>query len=239
MADDDNAASADRGLLGSLDEAEVELLRSLCPRREFKAGDTLFTEEDIGDELYLVEEGALRISRWISLDADHTLGVVGAGGILGEMAVLGDAWRSATATATADGSVLCLSAETFGKICEEHETTGFKLLKSLTRTIIGRLRTTNDLLRDTVAWGLEISGAAGMSFQKLMTSSAELTVTLLSGKRIRGRLIKVDRSAERFEIFIRDAQEQVHIIPYHAVLEMVFGVGLLTDGAPATESEEV
>lgn len=227
-------------LFGQLGEEEVKKLLDQCERREYDDGDIIFTENDLGDELYIVEEGSVRISKSVSLEADHTLGVAYRGAIFGEMAVLESSTRSATATAQNKTVLLALTAEDFDAIVSENADTGLKVLRSLTKTIVNRLRTTNDLLSETVAWGLEISGASGMSFQSLMTNDANLRVSMSNGRTVSGRLIKVDRSDHGLELLLRDPGESVHIIPYHAIVEMIFGVEVITGQAPqAAESEEV
>jgi CRP-like cAMP-binding protein len=64
--------------------------------REFKPGDILFREGDTGSEMYVIQSGKVRISRDIQGE-DRALALLGPGEFLGEMAILNQKPRGATA----------------------------------------------------------------------------------------------------------------------------------------------
>ncbi len=73
-------------------------MQSANARRVFAPGERIFTEGDAPDVAYLIESG--RIEVWASQgDRRLTLSYLGAGEILGEMAVIDRAPRSASAEA--------------------------------------------------------------------------------------------------------------------------------------------
>src|SRR5262249_21250052 len=112
------------------DEAEslsrVQLFRRLTPEeleqlaREvdqvlYKAGETIFNEQDRGDALYVVDAGSIRI--WV-LDEDVkpvTLAELKEGDFFGELAVLDRGARSTNATAIVDSTLHRLSSDDFQK----------------------------------------------------------------------------------------------------------------------------
>ena len=82
-------------------EASVDQLADVvagAKLEKFKAGDTLFNEGEMGDCLHMVRVGSLTISRNIG-GKDVVLSYVPAGNYIGEMALLGETRRSATARA--------------------------------------------------------------------------------------------------------------------------------------------
>jgi CRP-like cAMP-binding protein/Fe-S-cluster-containing hydrogenase component 2/thioredoxin reductase len=83
--------------------------------QRFKAGDVLFSEGDVGDCLHVVRVGSLTISRNIG-GKDVVLSYVAAGNYVGEMALLGDAKRSATARAAIASETVRLDSESFKKL---------------------------------------------------------------------------------------------------------------------------
>lgn len=68
-------------------------------RRTLAAGEILFREGDHGQEAYVVESGSIEISTRRA-GAQHVLARLGADDILGEMALVGDQHRNASAVAT-------------------------------------------------------------------------------------------------------------------------------------------
>jgi CheY-like chemotaxis protein len=74
-------------------------------RRKFHAGQVVFNEGDAGDMAYVVESG--RISIFKTLDGRQVvLGQIGANGVFGEMALIDDEPRMASAMAAED--TICL-----------------------------------------------------------------------------------------------------------------------------------
>ncbi|MFM7182176.1 MAG: patatin-like phospholipase family protein [Verrucomicrobiales bacterium] len=71
-------------------------------RRQLRRGDVLFHENNRGDSFYLVRNGRLRAIRNLDGENPVTVGEVGRGEIIGEMAVLSDAPRSASVIAIRD-----------------------------------------------------------------------------------------------------------------------------------------
>ena len=75
-------------------------LDRIKPRR-FKRGEVIFRQGDIGDFLYVVRKGSVKISRINSDGGDVVQNYIAAGNYLGEMALLSEEPMARTATATA------------------------------------------------------------------------------------------------------------------------------------------
>jgi CRP-like cAMP-binding protein/Fe-S-cluster-containing hydrogenase component 2/thioredoxin reductase len=99
-------------------EASVDQLTdvvSTAKLEKFKAGDVLFNEGELGDCLHMVRIGSLTISRNIG-GKDVVLSYVPAGNYIGEMALLGETRRSATARAAIATETVRLEGEAFKKL---------------------------------------------------------------------------------------------------------------------------
>lgn len=76
-------------------------------KRQLQAGEVLFQEHDAGDVAYLVERGRIRVSLR-GTDSAVTLADLGPGDLVGEMALIDNAPRTATAVALEDTALLVI-----------------------------------------------------------------------------------------------------------------------------------
>jgi NADH dehydrogenase len=93
-------------------------------RQHFDAGEAIFNQGDLGDNVYIIEKGQCEVVR-----NGESIAELGAGAYFGEMAVLGNVSRSATVRATKPTDVLLIprgdfhqlktSVPAFGAVFEE------------------------------------------------------------------------------------------------------------------------
>lgn len=98
----------------------------------FSSGQNIFTEGDTGDTMYMVLEGSIDL-----LVHDRIVEKLGPGGVLGEMALLEPAPRSATAVARTDCKVVPVNQQRFNLLVQH--TPDFAL--QIMRVMADRLRT--------------------------------------------------------------------------------------------------
>lgn len=84
------------------------LVKSGAPVRSFKTGETIFKEGDPATELYVIERGQVGIQI-----GNRQLDVLDGHNIFGEMALIDDAPRSATAIAVTDVTLAPVSEKQF------------------------------------------------------------------------------------------------------------------------------
>lgn len=77
-------------------------------RKVFYAGQCIFKEDEAGDRAFLIQDGEVDITKNGVL-----LGTLGKGEMFGEMALIDDEPRMATATAKGDVSVVIIGREAF------------------------------------------------------------------------------------------------------------------------------
>lgn len=102
---------------------------------EHREGEVLFREGEIASKLYLVLEGKVRVTK-----GTRVLAELGEREVVGEMALLDAAPRSATVSAATDVSLLELDRDPFEQIMKERPEIGRGIIKVLTR----RLRSSSD-----------------------------------------------------------------------------------------------
>ena len=70
--------------------------------KNFNVGARLFKEGDAGDVAYLIKSGKVKITKTGEDGQQKVVGLVGSGGIVGEMALIDDQARIATVEAMED-----------------------------------------------------------------------------------------------------------------------------------------
>ena len=103
-----------QNLLAGLTPAETQKLVAAVETLQLEAGQALFHEGDAGDAMYLVRDGSLNIVKE-SLGG-QLLGRKPEGSLLGEMALLNDAPRTASAIAEEKTTVLKLHRDAFNAV---------------------------------------------------------------------------------------------------------------------------
>ncbi len=204
----------------------LDALAGLARAGTLEPGEILFEEGDPATAAFVITSGSIRISRAVLVATDRTLAVLPAGTFFGEAGVIDDFPRSANATAVGACEVLALPRGPMRDWLAAHPETGVRVLERLGRQMMARLRATNELLTETVRWGLEVSGASLLSLDRLIAERATLRVGLASGRAVAGRLVRVDRDEGDAKLWLVDVHGQVHLIPYHAVEDMIAGVDL-------------
>lgn len=110
--------------------------------RTFKAGQSLMTQGDKGDTLYIVLKGLARVSMVAANGREIVLDYAEAGHVLGEIAFLDGGERTASVDAIDPTDVLCLSRAAFAEIIDRHKGLALRLLKAMAR----RLRQNNAVI---------------------------------------------------------------------------------------------
>ncbi|MCK7521394.1 MAG: cyclic nucleotide-binding domain-containing protein [Ignavibacteriales bacterium] len=89
-------------LFSELNYGAVKELAYLFAERVFQGGETIFEENDTGNSLLVILSGEVRITQRANVSGEETLTVLKKGDFFGEMALLEDLPRSATAIAHSD-----------------------------------------------------------------------------------------------------------------------------------------
>lgn len=111
--------------------------------KAFPAGMMLFRQGDLGSEAYLVLSG--RVAVFVSRDGkDVPLGTVGRSAIVGEMSLVDDAPRMASARAVEDTTVRVIPRELFRKQLDRLQESD-PIMRRLVNLFVERLRTQADL----------------------------------------------------------------------------------------------
>jgi len=113
-------------------------------------GDIIFSEGDLGTEMYIVQSGVVEIFKKIH-GRQKVLATLEKGDFFGEMSVLEDASRTASARAKTDVELVRINQTTFDQMIKSNTEIAVRMLRKLSR----RLRETTDLLEEALGRKLE------------------------------------------------------------------------------------
>ena len=133
-------------LFAALDDDAANALRSSMVEQRLGKGETLFSEGEPGEKLYLIESGKIKLSHTSSDGRESIIAVLGAGEMLGELSLFDPGARTATAIAVTNTKLLSLSHEALLPWLVGRPDLAVALLAALAR----RLRRTNEALADLV-----------------------------------------------------------------------------------------
>jgi CRP/FNR family cyclic AMP-dependent transcriptional regulator len=102
---------------------EINIFRHSRDAVTLEAGEVLFQEGDTGDSMFAVAEGEVELAH-----SGHVVDKIGPGGILGEMALIDAAPRSATATATQTSRIVRVDQQHFTYLVHEHPTFALQVM---------------------------------------------------------------------------------------------------------------
>src|SRR5580704_10177189 len=102
--------------------------------REYPPGEVLFREGEAGEVMFVIQSGAVRISKNIG-GMDKILAVLGPGEFLGEMAILNGRPRSATATVVEPTRCLLIEARTLESMVARNAEIALRLIKKLAKRL--------------------------------------------------------------------------------------------------------
>ena len=118
-------------------------------RRRHAAGETIFSQGDAGDVLYVITRGRIEVSRSSMGGRRSVMNHMGAGELLGEIATLDAGERTADATAATDVELLAISRAQLGAYLAANP----QVMMDLTAELCGRVREAVALFDDQAQLG--------------------------------------------------------------------------------------
>lgn len=107
-------------LFRELGEEKLRLIAFGAERRKLQAGQMLFREGSPADCAFVVAGGSFALSRTSRNGPDQSLGAVGTGTLLGELALISQVDRSVTAIAAEAAEIIRVNRPLFHRMLEEY-----------------------------------------------------------------------------------------------------------------------
>lgn len=123
-------------ILSQLPPAELDALKRAMSERAFTTGQTIFKEGDAGDGIYVVKSGAVEISVVVGSQGERKLFArEGPGAWFGELAMVDNQPRSASATAAAETTVYFIPRESLLEAMAHSPQFTTSLMQGITRRL--------------------------------------------------------------------------------------------------------
>ena len=140
---------------------QLELVANLCQEVVFQAGEIIFKENSSSQELYIITEGEVEILINPALigpsdknkPTDATIAKLRRGQSFGEIALVDEGLRSATARAAQkETRLLVISRDKLMMLCETYPQLGYRLMYNLSADLAMKIRNTDLRIREQLLY---------------------------------------------------------------------------------------
>jgi CRP-like cAMP-binding protein len=128
-------------LFDELSTGELSAIKSILHRREYSPGEVLFYQGNPGVGMYIIQEGTIEI---VYEPTSDTLAELTDGDFFGELALLNETPRSATAVARTESVLYGLFRPDLLGLVERDPSLGGQILLRMSQVISERLIQTNE-----------------------------------------------------------------------------------------------
>jgi CRP-like cAMP-binding protein len=132
-------------LFADLTEHEIQRIMKLSFVKKYEPGSTLFVEGMPGEVLYVVQSGNVAIVKKTQ-SGELTLMELGPGDCVGELSLLDDSPRSATARVVGPSELIVITRKCFQEMLTHDPLVTAKLLMHFLKVTASRLRAADKLL---------------------------------------------------------------------------------------------
>lgn len=137
-------------LFSNLSDDEIDILVKHSKIRSLVEDEALFRQGDDGDFFVIIIDGRIEITKHTAKETPVALASLTRGDTLGEMALIDQEKRSASAIAIEPTSVFILSRKSFNLLVDQYPRCGTKLLRKLATILCSHLRETSSLFAETI-----------------------------------------------------------------------------------------
>lgn len=160
-------------LFDDLHEAELLAIMGCFSEVTIAPGETLYVEGDAADSACFVIDGELEALKALPGGDSAQLGMIGSGGMIGEMALVAGGVRSATVRANTECTILNVSQYFFHAALDQMSAPAFKILRHVIHGMTMRLETLQRRILEQ--WDCESVGPASAPARGLPEPSREPT----------------------------------------------------------------
>lgn len=142
-------------LFNGLEDRDLERVVRICHSRSCKEDEIIFVEHTEGSELFIILEGEVSITLELASEEDAMpLVTLRRGDVFGELSVVDESPRSATARCLADCEFLVIDKVDLDHLMDSDHELGYRIMRNMVRLVSQRVRSANQKILDNVSWGM-------------------------------------------------------------------------------------
>jgi CRP-like cAMP-binding protein len=210
-------------LFAGMAPEDVEVVLAACQALVLVAGEPVVSVDQANDSLFLVRSGRVEVFKAIRGNADRVLESFGAGDVVGIISFIDGSRPAAGARATEPTELSVLSRAAFEQVRSARPDVAAPFYRNLAAVMGGHLRSTLELYRQAVEFGLEATGASALSLGHLVEGLRNTTLHLTGGATVTGRLLQLDQNPAGFTLVLKDEAGRLSVVPYHAIQRIEVG----------------
>ena len=135
-------------VFSSLSKVELRLIEKIVYLRNYQQNEVIFIEGEPGAGMYIIESGKVRICLGPHADEEHEIALLEPGDFFGELALIDDHPRSATAAAIIATRLVGFFRSDLISIINRNPQMGVKIQENIMQILVRRLRITDQRLSD-------------------------------------------------------------------------------------------
>lgn len=131
-------------------ETGLKIFGAIAQEKAVPAGIPLFVENAVGDTLFIVKSGTVRITQKTA-EGERELAIVGAGEALGALGLLAKSVRLVSAVAHTQCEVLEISQRDFTRLQPQKPQACLKLAVAIAADLVARVAESRELVKELTA----------------------------------------------------------------------------------------
>ncbi|MCE9582036.1 MAG: cyclic nucleotide-binding domain-containing protein [Planctomycetes bacterium] len=134
----------------ALTDSELERVAAICRDRAFSKGDAVYSEREPGDKLFIIESGAIEISKTNGNGVPTRIAILEHGEIFGELSMFEDRPRSSSAAASRDSRVKIIEKRELDVLLASDAPLAVRILRGLLKKTAARLRLADEAIQTLI-----------------------------------------------------------------------------------------
>ncbi len=209
-------------------------LANFMEASSYKAGDRIYSEGDTVSAIFIAQSGVVDLVATLEGGGTHRFLTLREGGAFGMLSLASATGSTGSAVVTEAATVLALSREQIDAFGKAHPEAALSLWRCILSGLGSQMNILVDDYRRIAGWARDVAAIGSLNLTGLIAEGYEVHIELLSGAKLKGRLLKIDTLDSATLLTLRSSEGSLHVIPYHAIAQLTLpDAPIASDDIPA------